>query len=82
MSAPSPYGWGFDFDFTPELEHGAEPPVGEEIERIMGKVVDDYVLSLHNEGGEGRTSMRQEKKTVREAKIKARMQRRAASGTM
>lgn len=81
VSTPSPYGWGFDFDFTPELEDGAEPPSGEDVERIMGKVVDDYVLSLHDEGGEGRTSMRQEKKTVREAKIKARMQRRVASGT-
>jgi hypothetical protein len=79
VSAPSPSGWGFDFDFTPELGEGREPSSPEEIERFMGRVVDDYVLSLSKEGEGERVSFRQEKKTEREAKIKARMQRRTAS---
>jgi hypothetical protein len=39
--------------------------------------VGDYVKSLRSEGGEDMVSLRQEKKAAREAKIKARMQRRA-----
>ncbi|KAG9090610.1 Mitochondrial GTPase [Ceratobasidium sp. UAMH 11750] len=77
VSAPSPYGWGLDFDFMSELGEGAKPPSGEEIEKIMDKLVDDYVSSLSEEREGERVSLRQEKKAEREAKTKALMQRRA-----
>ncbi|CAE7234254.1 unnamed protein product [Rhizoctonia solani] len=71
---PSPFGWGFDFDFTNEL--GDEAPSEDEVERLMGNVVDNYVQILRGENEDG-VSLRQEKKAAREAKIKARIQRRA-----
>ncbi|KAJ1311687.1 hypothetical protein OPQ81_010161 [Rhizoctonia solani] len=74
---PSPFGWGFDFDFTAQLSDEAQPPSEEEVEKLMGRVVDDYVETLRSEESEHRVSLRQEKKAAREAKIKARMQRRA-----
>ncbi|KAG8766273.1 Mitochondrial GTPase [Ceratobasidium sp. 428] len=77
-SASSPYGWGLDFDFTSEVE-GTEAPPTEEIERIMGKLVDNYVSSLSQERDGERVSLRQEKKAERDAKIKARIQRRTQS---
>ncbi|CAE6506850.1 unnamed protein product [Rhizoctonia solani] len=73
---PSPFGWGFDFDFTPRLGED-RPPCDEEIQRLMEGVVNDYVENLRDEGSENRVSLRQEKKAAREANIKARMQRRA-----
>ncbi|KAG8691963.1 Mitochondrial GTPase [Ceratobasidium sp. 423] len=72
---PSPFGWGFDFDFTTRLCDGAHPPSEEEVGRLMESVVDDYVATLREENAD-RVSLRQEKKVAREAKIKARLQRR------
>ncbi|KAG8747204.1 Mitochondrial GTPase [Ceratobasidium sp. 414] len=79
VPAPSPYGWGLDFSLMSELGEGAVPPSADEVEKIMGKLVDDYVLSLSEERVGERVSLRQEKRAEREAKVKARMQRRALS---
>ncbi|CUA77537.1 hypothetical protein RSOLAG22IIIB_02552 [Rhizoctonia solani] len=73
---PTPFGWGFDFDFTSRLGDEARSPDKEEVERLMAGVVDDYVQSLRTED-EDKVSLRQEKKAAREAKIKVRMRRRA-----
>ncbi|CAE6420644.1 unnamed protein product [Rhizoctonia solani] len=73
---PSPFGWGFDFDFTSRLGDEARSPDKQEVERLMAGVVDDYVQSLRSED-EDKVSLRQEKKAAREAKIKVRMRRRA-----
>ncbi|KDN42955.1 hypothetical protein RSAG8_06481, partial [Rhizoctonia solani AG-8 WAC10335] len=73
---PSPFGWGFDFDFTTRLGDEVQPPSEDEVGKLMESVVDDYVENLRSEN-EDRVSLRQEKKAAREVKIKARMQRRA-----
>ncbi|CAE6524168.1 unnamed protein product [Rhizoctonia solani] len=73
---PSPFGWGFDFDFTTRLDDGARLPGEEDVVRMMGGVVDDYVATLRGEENGDRVSLRQEKKAARDAKIKARLQRR------
>ncbi|CAE6429093.1 unnamed protein product [Rhizoctonia solani] len=74
---PSPFGWGFDFDFTSQLGDGAQPPTEEEAAMLMENVVGEYAETLRSEEGADRVSLRQEKKAARETKIKARMQRRA-----
>lgn len=77
VSTPSPFGWGLDFEFTSQLGNNTRPPAGPEIEKLMGNAVDNYVSLLHTEDRADRVSLRQEKKAAREAKIKARTQKRA-----
>lgn len=77
VSTPSPFGWGLDFDFTPLLVGGALPPTKDQAEKLIERIVDDYVASISSEEGVNRLSLRQEKKAAREAKIKARAQRRS-----
>ncbi|QRV76060.1 50S ribosome-binding GTPase [Ceratobasidium sp. AG-Ba] len=79
VSASSPYGWGLDFDFSPEPGAVIEPPSREAAGATMGKQIDDYMLSLSKEKHGECISLRQEKKAEREAKIKARIARRAHS---
>ncbi|CAE6463626.1 unnamed protein product [Rhizoctonia solani] len=76
---PSPFGWGFDFDFTSQLGDRTQSPNEEGMETLMDRTVGDYVESLRSEGSDDRVSLRQEKKSAREAKIKARTQRRAST---
>jgi hypothetical protein len=76
VSTPAPFGWGLDFDFTSQLDSSAQPSDEEEIQKLMGYVVDDYVSSLHGAHESDRVSLRQEKKAARETKIKAWTHRR------
>ncbi|KAF8761755.1 P-loop containing nucleoside triphosphate hydrolase protein [Rhizoctonia solani] len=62
-----------------QLGDRTQSPNEEGMETLMDRTVGDYVESLRSEGSDDRVSLRQEKKSAREAKIKARTQRRAST---